>query len=640
MRNKYFISSIMFMFTMLVSAQELELMGILSNGTEKYIGIKLNNGEKSFESFSVTKYNMKSGHSTISQNAPYINYSNGYYLLPIQKDEQVHNAFMIQANFTDNTNVKTANIQVSDGALFKWLGSEIKWDKVQTGYPGVTVDCGRDGNQPFYIDSKPFYKSFNTHAEGFFEFSFSDNTPYERFYVMYGIEDRKSKGDVRFSLIVNNDTIETKDIYSKTNPNMNPNGPFLCEYNVSIDKQTTIKMYGGIIDDYDSDHMNFVMGRVYFKQPKRKGQAVELPESQILASDKPFVYTINNVFSSGLEPLTRIVKGNEYATIDGRTLNITSIPEDKSEYIEVEMFQPGNEEFAPSQLYRCKYYIRNYKTVNKDEKLVLENGAEVDILTVYGDFKSAGQVVVESGFAKINKLVLKYTFVPGKWNFISFPGNFNIDEISNMNELGYFLNKSPKPYYIREYSTKARADGESAWAKLTTPEVRKNKGYLMGIARTADNPNSDPVEVTFTIDNTTLGVTSTSDGTMNVQLDMTNVPENEEVEVVVKPVDVKGIPLVVKVKLEPEEEIEKPLNFENALEEARITFNPNKSGIRISLPESSPAKVLIFNKKSKLVKAIKYISPFIIDVKELKKGTYDVLIQYGNAFGYKTLVIE
>ena len=158
------------------------------------------------------------------------------------------------------------------------------------------------------------------------------------------------------------------------------------------------------------------------------------------------------------------------------------------------------------------------------------------------------------------------------------------------------------------------------------------------LSRTSAFPPS--VEVTFTIDNTTLGVTSTSDGTMNVQLDMTMVPENEEVEVVVQPVDVKGIPLVVKAKFEPEEEVVKPLNFKNALEEARITFNPNKSGIRISLPENSPAKVMIFDKKGRLAKAVKYISPFVIDISDMKKGHYDVLIQYGNARSYKNLVIE
>lgn len=640
MGNKYLISSIMFMVTGLVSAQELELLGIVSHKEEKYIGIRLDCGNKTFKSFSVTKFNMESGHNTSTDNALFTDYGNGYYILPVQTDSQIDNAFTVQANFSDNSSIKTANIQVSDGSTFKWLGSEIKWTNAKSGYPGITIDSGRDGHQPFYIDGKPFYKSINTHAEGFFEFSFPQDTPFERFYIMYGIEDRKSNGDVRFSLFVNDSNIETKDIYSKTNPGRNPDGPFLCEYNVTIDNATKIKMHGGVIDNYDSDHMNFVMGRVYYKQIQRKEQTLDLPESQILASDKPFAFTIEKSFTSGLEPMTRIVKGNEYATINGLTLNINSIPADKNEYIEVEIFQPGNKEYAPSQLYRCKYYIRNYKTVGKDEKLVLENGEEVDILTVYGDFKSAGQVIVESGFAKINKLILKYTFVPGKWNFISFPGNFNINEISNLNELGYFLNKSPKAYYIREYSTKARAEGESAWTKLTTPEICRNKGYIMGVSRSSDNPNSDPVEVTFTIDNTTLGVTSTSDGTMNVQLDMTTVPDNEEVEVVVKPVDIKGVPLVVKVKFEPDQDFERPLNFKEALDDARITFNPNKSGIRISLPEDTPAKVIIFDKKGKMIKAIKYISPFIIDISDMKKGIYDVLIQYGNARKYKSLIIE
>lgn len=643
MRNKYFISSIMFMFTGLLSAQELELIGIVSHNNENYVGLKLDNGGKELSSFSVVKYNMDNGFNTTTTNATNYQFKDGYYLIPVDGNTETEYAYRIKALFTDNTELKSPNIEIKDGAKFHWLGSDLECTSYESGYKTPTIDRPIDGaaNTPIKIDGINYYKSYSTHAYGSFTFYFDENTPYNRFYTKYGIMDDKSPGDVVFTYIINGEIEEQHNLYAKSNTSSAAQGPYIREYETTINGAKRIRIQGDTMDkDNGGDHMNFVMGRVYFKQSERKGQTVELPESLILTADKPFVYTINNVFSSGLEPQTRIVRGNEYATLDGRTLNITSIPEDKSEYIEVEMFQPGNEEFAPSQLYRCKYYIRNYKTVNKDEKLVLENGAEIDILTVYGDFKSAGQVVVESGFAKINKLVLKYTFIPGKWNFISFPGNFNIDEISNMNELGYFLNKSPKPYYIREYSTKARADGESAWTKLTTPEVRKNKGYLMGIARTADNPNSDPVEVTFTIDNTTLGVTSTSDGTMNVQLDMTMVPENEEVEVVVQPVDVKGIPLVVKVKFEPEEEVVKPLNFKNALEEARITFNPNKSGIRISLPENSPAKVMIFDKKGRLAKAVKYISPFVIDISDMKKGHYDVLIQYGNARSYKNLVIE
>lgn len=297
-------------------------------------------------------------------------------------------------------------------------------------------------------------------------------------------------------------------------------------------------------------------------------------------------------------------------------------------------------ELSDSVFYDNVTDVKDVRVVGKDEKLVLQSGEEVDEITVYGDFQSAGQVVVESGFAKVNRLILKYTFVPGKWNFVSFPGNFNIDDISNLNELGYYFNKSPKAYYIREYSTKKRTEGQSAWTMLPSPEVKVNKGYIMGIARTADNPDSAPVEVTFVIDNTILGVSSTSDGSMNVQLDMSGMEEGEEVEVVVKPVGVKGIPLNMKVRYELAEDIEKPVNFANSLDEARVTFNPNRSGIRLTLPDDTPAKVIIFNKRGKAVKAVKYVSPYLIDIRDLKKGHYDMIVEYGNARSFKSFEIE
>lgn len=271
------------------------------------------------------------------------------------------------------------------------------------------------------------------------------------------------------------------------------------------------------------------------------------------------------------------------------------------------------------------------KTVGKDEKLVLDGNSEIDELIVYGDFNSTGQVVVENGFVKVARLVLKYTFIPGKWNFVSFPGNFNIDEISNLNELGYYFNKQPKAYYIREYSTKLRTEGKTAWNMLPAPEVKVNKGYIMGIARTADNPDSEPVEVTFVIENTKLGVSSSLNGSMNVQLDMSGVEEGEEVELVVKPVGVKGIPLNLKVRYELAEDVERPINYEKSLDEARVTFNPIRSGIRLTLPDDTPAKVLIFNRRGKMVKAVKYVSPHLIDITDLGKGHYDMIVEYGNA---------
>lgn len=295
----------------------------------------------------------------------------------------------------------------------------------------------------------------------------------------------------------------------------------------------------------------------------------------------------------------------------------------------VEMLQSGNESGVCSSM-----------VVQKDEKLVLQGGDEIDELVVYASPESAGQVVVDGGFAKINRLVMKYTFVPGNWNFISFPGNFNIDEVSNLNELGYTYNATAKPYYIREYSTKARAEGKSAWTVLGSPEVMRNKGYIMGVARTADNPNSEPVEVTFTFENTVLGMSSSAGGTMEVQLDFRSVEPGTTVPVYVRPDGVKGAPLKVMVQFQPTDLSYLPMNYAKELEEARVTYNPPRTGIRLTLPDSSPAKVLIFGKHGNMVKAVRYKSPFVIDISDLKSGEYEMLVEYGNARGYKEFTVD
>lgn len=641
MKARYILSLVMVLFSGLATAQKLELVGVVSYKDEHNVCVYLDRGDKTFTSFSVTKYDMVTGQNWTTNSADAYTFGDGYYLLPVDGNGISEFAYKVKALFSDDTVLETPNIELKDGATFHWLGSDLKCSKYQSEYKSVIVyDQPIDGsaNTPITLDGTRYYKSYSVHAYGFLEFDFTEDSPYSRFYTKYGIMDSNNYGDVVFSFIVDGSIVEQHTVNAKSS---GAKGPYIREFEMLLNGVKKIKMQGEVIDNNWGDHMNFVMGRVYFKQDERKEQTVDFPESQILPSDRPFIYEIPNLSSSGLKPYFRIVKGIEYATINGNRLSINAVPSDSEDYIEVEAFQPGNEEYKPSQLYRCKYYVRNIKTVQKDEKIVLKNGEVVEELTVYGDFKTMGQVVVESGFAKINKLKLKYTFVPGAWNFISFPGNFNIDEISNLNELGYYFNKKPKAYYIREYSTKDRTEGTgNTWKSLSSPEIKMNKGYIMGVARSSDNPDSTPVEVTFTIENSTLGVKNTLDGTLNVQLDMTALNSGEEFEVVVSPVDVKGIPLVVKVKYEPKTEVEQPLNFEKALLDARVTFNPNHSGIRLTLPDDTPAKVLIFNKKGKLVKAVKYVSPYLIDIQDLKKGKYDMIIEYGNARDMKSFEVE
>ena len=55
-------------------------------------------------------------------------------------------------------------------------------------------------------------------------------------------------------------------------------------------------------------------------------------------------------------------------------LNVHTIPVDKSAYIEVTAVQPGTDEYLTSPITKCRFYVRNNKTVAKDGKLVLNDG--------------------------------------------------------------------------------------------------------------------------------------------------------------------------------------------------------------------------------------------------------------------------
>lgn len=205
--------------------------------------------------------------------------------------------------------------------------------------------------------------------------------------------------------------------------------------------------------------------------------------------------------------------------------------------------------------------------MERDGRLVLKDGDEIDELTVYADASSCGQVVVESGLARMDKLVLKYTFTPGEWNFVSFPADASLSRISNLDALG--------------------------------------------------------------------------NGSMNVELNMMQLEPGTEFPVYVMPDGgVKGAPLKVMVRFSPDDLSALPVNHARALEDVLVTFNPNNSGIRLTLPTQEQAKVVIFDSKERMVKAVKYVSPYLIDITGLEPGSYQLYIQYGNATATRPLEIK
>lgn len=631
-------------------AQSIELGGILPaadgglNG--RMVIAKVDDGGKQIQNLQLVSFSLRDGNSTTTSD--YVSLGEGYYLLPIpttlNRNFEVplmnttdRYAYRVKLTTTDGTTLLTEMIEDNGVERFKWIGSDVKWTSYTQGEIGPKVDMALGGFNPFKVANINFYKSFSVHGKGSFTFDFTADNPYSRMFTYYGIQDDRPGGDVRFSFVVNGTTVETHDMYSMSNPVKPADGIYLRKFETPVNGATVIKLLGDVIDDAAYDHMNFPMGRMYLKPDSRKKQQAGWPSVETLASDKPFTHTLDAAFTSGGKTFYEVVSGTEYASVEGNVLNIHTIPQDKSEYIEVKAIQLGTADYMPATPSTCRFYVRNNKIVPADGKMVLNNGDIVDQLTVYANPDSRGQVVVDNGFASVNKLILKYTFKPGEWNFISFPANVSLSQISDLNSLGYTLNGSQKAFYLCEYSTRSRAEqpSKTAWTKLASDNVIKNKGYIMGVSRSADNPENKPVEVTFVFENTTLGFDPSSSGSLNVELNMMQLEPGTEIPVYVMPDGLKGVPLKVMVKFSPKDISSLPVNYAKALDDARVTFNPNNSGIRLTLPTQDQARVVIFDSKERVIKAVKYIAPYLIDITDLKPGKYQLYIQYGNATATK-----
>lgn len=652
MKAIYIIVLLFSLLGLSAQAQSIELIGLVPSADGSLAGrkilAKVDDGGAGISTVQLVSFSLRDGSSTVtSDNIPL---SGGYYLLPIpetlDRDFTVplldtKDRYAYRAKFTSKAGNNYISEMIEDNGVerFRWIGADVKWNAATSGYDNrIKYDQGIDGGNPFPVDGINFYKSFSTHATGSFTFNFAEDTPYSRLFTYYGIQDNKSAGDIKFTLTVNGELKDTHTMYAKNNPVKPSDGIYLRKYDVAIDGQTDIVINGDMIDDINQDHMNFPLGRLYLKKDVRKEQEATWPATEILAYGKPFKHTLDAGFTSGGTGLYYITSGSEYATIEGNVLNVHTIPTDDSAYIEVAAVQPGTDEYLTSPLSTCRFYVVNDKTVPADGKLVLNNGDEVDELTVYANPSSRGQVVVNNGFASVNKLILKYTFNPGEWNFISFPANASLSQISNLNSLGYTLNGSQKAFYLCEYNTRSRAEqpSKTAWTKLASDNVIKNKGYIMGVSRSADNPDNKPVEVTFVFENTKLGFDPSNNSSLNVELNMMQLEPGSEIPVYVMPDDgLKGSPLKVMVKFSPKDISSLPVNYVKALDDARVTFNPNRSGIRLTLPTQDQAKVVIFDSKEHVVKAVKYVAPYLIDVTDLKPGKYQLYIQYGNATATK-----
>lgn len=83
------------------------------------------------------------------------------------------------------------------------------------------------------------------------------------------------------------------------------------------------------------------------------------------------------------------------------------------------------------------------------------------------------------------------------------------------------------------------------------------------------------------------------------------------------------------------------INWKDELEQARILPTLDRKGVRITLPNSDPAKVIILDKKGKKkLKTLSYIAPAVIDVSDLRRGNYQIIIELHKEVVVKQLKLK
>lgn len=632
-------------------ARAPQLIGIVNSPEGRVICFQIPEGVM-VQNIAVHVYNLENGEKADATTSFFD--SGGYCFVKVPENQTKNSyAYEFQFSLSDGTQYSSSKYEATNERWFDWLGSDLKWTDAVSGQPGrdPLIDAwyspypGWEGYIGF--NSTTIYKALVTCAEGYFQYDFPADHPYDLLETQYGVatydpETWLEDGDVHFVFSVNGEVKEEQDMRAPGISGSSTNESYVRTFTTPLSGQTSVKMAGKVLNTASTgDIMVFALPRVYYKAEARLPQTLDWPAEKAIDEYRPFKYTLPATSDAGLPVVYRLVYGSEYASLEGSVLNVNQIPE--GDYIEIEAFQPGNEVYRPTDVSRCRFTVSGQKVVATTEDYLLHENETVDEIIVKGDKESVGQISVESGSANIGRLVLQYTFIPGEWNFISFPSNADLNKITNLSELGYVYDKGDKAFYVLEYNTKKRADNpdETAWTRLKTPSIKAGKGYIMGVSRSSENPNNDPVTVTFTFDNVTLDLNKEQNGVVGVNMDFYEVKPGTKFPVYIKPANgVKGNTLRFDLVFEPKDLTSLPMNYEHELQECRITFNPNRSGIRLTLPTSEAAKVLIFDHKDRLVKAVRYESPYLIDIKDLKKGEYQVLIEYGNAREFKTLVID
>jgi hypothetical protein len=585
--------------------------------------------------------------------------SDGYYVVPLTTTAQVFRVRAEYASADDTADATTVYSYFSDNGLPFRYGDVIPYTW-KVGYGGkIYIDLAHDGKE-MNIGGTLYHKGFGIHATGYIYFTV-DAGLYNRFVTACGVQ-KGQPGIVNYTLTFDSDVQDTRS-------DITQNNGFTWDYPIPA-STTAVKVDIDMGTNNGNDHSNLGGTRFYLsKAALRQAQAIAWSTDVDVHAFRATTEALNATASSGLPVHYRIVAGADKATIsdDGTSIafNATTTATD----VVVEAYQPGNDAWAMAPIATCTYHVTNSYVVLPTETLKLADGTTVDQLTVYNNGTQCGQVVTD-GLVQVGTLIYKQTFTPGESTLIAFPVDMDIAKVSDITTQGYTLNggNNVKSYTIKEYANSYRATGvkpdadiivdpadrtvsedelekpdanddplnDVYWLTLNSSQVSGKKGYML----TFNDPTStDPFEVTFTLKNVSLDLKN-GFADMNMSFDLSNCASGSINSVYISPKNVAGNTLKVDIYFHPESQSELPMNYSEALRNARVTYTPDNKGIRLTLPNDTPAKVAIYNATgSRMVKAVRYTAPFLIDVSDLDAGTYQLYISYGNAYGARTFTI-
>ena len=504
------------------------------------------------------------------------------------------------------------------------------------GHTASNATSGDNGNKLSILNNGNvvYAKGFGMHATCYVEIKSEYLAPYYRVAADMGTQIGYG-GNVNQRLgyqVVNGNTL----LFDR--PDVTKNNYVTIDE--TFNNQTWLRLVVNNSDGDANDHVCIGAARLYYSPVIKPDQSLEWISDSRLVANNPVEIKLDAKSSAELPVYYYIVKGSEFAHIEGDVLTITNFPNGGAEVI-VDAYQPGDDVIAPSAVSTCIFSLVHGLEVQAHEDVQISGPEILDELIIHAKKDAVGQVTVKKGLVDVKKLVLKYTFKPNEWNYISFPSDIDVDKVSNLRDLGYVFNGYGVPAYtLSELDEKAYFDdvvGNVGWKLLETPKIEGLKGYLL---RIEDSKSTEPVEVVFSMDNVNVDLANIV-RVLGLSLDFTHNKPGETIVLTVSSANpsISSNNLTISTTFSPSDTSSLPLNYENALEKMRYVFVNGHKAIRLTLPDQTPARVVLFDKKGKkILKAVKYVAPNVIDLSDLESGSYKMAVSYGPAL--RTMEID